>query len=282
MTWRHLYERATARVGSKNDARRIVERTSGRAGAEFHVFLDEPVPDRAIPFFDAMVERRAGGEPLQYVVGQWGFRQLDLLVDRRVLIPRPETEQVVEVAIEEVRRTGVKRPEVVDLGVGSGAIALSLAVELPTARVWGTDRSAGAVAVARANLAGIGSLAATRVTLLQGSWFDALPEDLRGRVDLVISNPPYVATDDELPPEVANWEPPEALIAGPSGLEDVQQIVAEAPRWLCDGGLLVVEIAPHQSASASELARGAGFSDVEIRPDLAGRDRALVARTRPA
>src|SRR5947209_18674363 len=104
MTWRELYERAAARLGSRNDARRIVERASGRRGSEFHLSLDEAVPDRAIPFFEAMVERRATGEPLQYVVGQWGFRQLDLLVDRRVLIPRPETEQVVEVAIEEVRR----------------------------------------------------------------------------------------------------------------------------------------------------------------------------------
>src|SRR5205814_114397 len=156
VTWRDLYDAAAARLGSRHDARRIVERASGQASVEFHLSLEDPVPARAVPFFVDMVERRAAGEPLQYVVGRWGFRQLDLLVDRRVLIPRPETEHVVEVAIEELRRRAIKEPVVVDLGVGSGAIALSLAVELPRARVWGTDRSADALAVARANLAGLG------------------------------------------------------------------------------------------------------------------------------
>src|SRR3954464_2807407 len=221
LTWRELYDDAAERLGSRHDARRIVERASGRAEVEFHLSLEDPVPARAVPFFEGMVERRASGEPLQYVVGRWGFRQLDLVVDRRVLIPRPETEHVVEVALEELRRRAIQAPIVVDLGVGSGAIALSLALELPRCRVWGTDRSADALAVARANLAGIGSFAATRVELLEGSWFEALPKDLIGGIDFVATTPPYVATGDDLPAEVADWEPSSALIAGPTGLEDV-------------------------------------------------------------
>ena len=165
-----------------------------------------------------MVARRRAGEPLQYAIGAWGFRRLDLYLDRRVLIPRPETEQVVEVAL---RRAAAARrcraPLVVDLGTGSGAIALSIAVEVPGADVWATDVSADALAVARANLAGLGGRAATRVRLVEGSWFDALPEAFRGQVHLLVSNPPYVADGETLPAEVADWEPPGALRAGPHG-----------------------------------------------------------------
>ena len=222
-----------------------------------------------------MLARREQGEPLQYVVGRWGFRRLDLFVDRRVLIPRPETEVVVEEALVEARRLGARTA--VDLGTGSGAIALSLAVEDVELRVWATDASADAVAVARANTAGLGRPGG-RVTVVEGSWFDPLPDELRGVVDLVVSNPPYVAADEELPAEVADWEPAAALVAGPTGLEAVEAITAEAPVWLGRPGALVVEIAPHQAPDAAALARRSGFTDVEIRPDLTGRDRVLVAR----
>lgn len=278
-TWRRLYEAAASTLGSKHDARRIVERASGREGAEFYGSLDDPVPARAVPFFEDMVQRRAVGEPLQYVVGRWGFRRLDLLVDRRVLIPRPETEQVVEVALEEVRRLGVRRPVVVDLGTGSGAIALSLALEVPGSEVWGVDESPDALAVARANLAGAGTLVATRVRLVEGSWFDPLPAELRGRVTLAVANPPYVAEDEELPPEVADWEPTGALVAGPTGMEDIGTIIDAAPAWLARPGVLVVELAPAQAERAVSLALAAGFESAAVRPDLAGRLRALVART---
>src|SRR3954451_14884575 len=134
--WRAIYEELSERLGSKIDARRIVERASGRDSGEFAVALDEPVPARAVPFVEEMATRRLAGEPLQYVVGRWGFRRLDLLVDRRVLIPRPETEQVVEVALAEAARLGGSTGLVAaDLGTGSGAIALSLATELPGAEV---------------------------------------------------------------------------------------------------------------------------------------------------
>ena len=278
LTWRHLYTLATERLGSDVEARRVVERASGREGPDWLLTLDAPVPKRAVPFFDDMVERRAAGEPLQYVLRRWGFRTLDLLVDRRVLIPRPETEVVVEVAIRELRRLDSRRPLVADLGTGSGAIALSIAVEVPSAHVWATDVSEDALAVARANLAGIGSPAATRVRMACGRWFDALPGALRGQFDLVVSNPPYIADGEVLPAEVADWEPRPALVAGPTGTEAIAELVAGADPWLAPGGAVVVEIAPHQVERATQLARDGGFGEVEIRPDLAGRARVLVGR----
>ncbi|MFP5318553.1 MAG: peptide chain release factor N(5)-glutamine methyltransferase [Acidimicrobiia bacterium] len=278
-TWRSLWAEAEAALRSGIDARRIVERASGYDGAELLVHLDERAPERAVPFVESMVARRAAGEPLQYVTGRWGFRALDVFVDRRVLIPRPETEAVVEVALGELRRLRVAgRPAVVaDLGTGSGVIALSMASEGP-AEVWASDASAEALAVARANLAGLGSRHARSVRLVQGRWFEALPAELRGGIDVVVSNPPYVADGEALPPEVADWEPPEALFAGPTGLEAVAEIVAAAPAWLARPGALVVEIAPHQAGAALRMAREAGLEGGMIRTDLQGRARALVAR----
>ncbi|MBW3649099.1 MAG: peptide chain release factor N(5)-glutamine methyltransferase [Actinobacteria bacterium] len=284
-TWRDLLVRAADRLASQNEARRLVERASGNEGSAYLLGLDDPVPERALPFFDDLLERRAGGEPLQYVLGQWGFRRLDLYLDHRVLIPRPETEMVVQVALAELSalrpstgRRGARPPTVVDLGTGSGAIALSIALEAPATRVWGTERSAEALAVARANLAGLGTLAGRRVRLAEGSWFDPLPPLLAGHIDLVVSNPPYVADGEVLPPEVQDWEPADALRAGPTGLEDAQTVVKEAPSWLARPGTLVLEIAPHQARDAAAMAHDAGFDEVEVRLDLCGRERILVAR----
>jgi release factor glutamine methyltransferase len=168
----------------------------------------------------------------------------------------------------------------VDLGTGSGAIALSLALEVGSGTVWGTDVSPDALAVARANLAGMGGTAATRVRLVEGSWWEALPSSIRGRVSLTVSNPPYVtqAEVEGLAPVVADWEPRQALVAGPTGLEAITSVVEGAPEWLARPGVLVVEIAPYQGDPAVALASNAGASSVEIRPDLAGLDRALIAR----
>ncbi|HZQ85388.1 MAG TPA: peptide chain release factor N(5)-glutamine methyltransferase [Acidimicrobiales bacterium] len=275
-TWGDVRRAVERELGSADDARRIVEEA---CGADWATRLAEPVSERAAGYVQRMVERRRNGEPLQYAVGRWGFRHLDLFVDSRVLIPRPETEVVAGVALEQLITLG-RDPTVVDLGTGSGAIALSIAHEVPDAHVWATDVSGDALAVARANLVGLGGRAAPRVRLVEGSWFDALPSELRGRVQLIVSNPPYVAEHEvaDLPPEVARWEPMSALVAGPTGLEDVEHLVAEAPAWLARPGALVVEIAPHQSDAAAALARDAGFTEVSVRPDLAGRARALVGR----
>jgi release factor glutamine methyltransferase len=278
VSWRQLLAEATDRVGLV-DARRIVQSASGREGPEWVLALDTPATRRGVAAVDVMVARREAGEPLQYVLGRWGFRSLDLLVDRRVLIPRPETEVVAEIAVEELRRLGGgDRPvRAADLGTGSGAIGLSLATEVVTAEVWATDRSDEALAVARANLAGIGR-PGSRVRLVTGDWFAALPVDLRGRFDLVVSNPPYVAAGEPLPPEVADWEPQEALVAGPRGDEAALAIVAGVPSWLARPGVLVLELAPTQATSLAVAATAAGADEVRVRPDLTGRARVLVAR----
>ncbi len=281
--WRDLRRDGIERLTSagvddpEQELRWIAERASGLTAAEQVAALDDVVAARALRFVEEMVTRRANGEPLQYVLGRWAFRTLDLYVDRRVLIPRPETEVVTGLAIAELATLG--RPGLaVDLGTGSGAIALSLAAERwPDVEVWATDVSDEALAVARANLAGLGRRAAN-VRLAAGSWFDALPVDLRGRVDLVVSNPPYVPAGAPLPDEVARWEPHDALVPGPTGLEAIEAIAEAAPSWLLPTGALVLEIGEDQGAAVQRLVTSRGFADVVVHADLAGRDRAVVAR----
>jgi release factor glutamine methyltransferase len=252
----------------------IIERASGRTASEQVASLDDPVTEREVRFVDQMVARRARGEPLQYVLGRWSFRTLELLVDRRVLIPRPETEVVAGLALDALPSGGV----LVDLGTGSGAIALSAAAERwPDVEVWATDASADALAVARANLAGLGRRAGV-VRLVEGDWYAALPEDRRGGVDVIVSNPPYVAATDPLPPEVADWEPRAALVPGPTGLEAIERVVSGARSWLVPGGTLVVEIGETQADAVRALAAAASLRDPRVEPDLTGRPRALVAR----
>ena len=278
-TWRDVLTEVTSVLGSAEEARRLVSEAGGLTTVDLMLALDGPVPFRAGARLSAMVERRAAGEPLQYALGRWSFRSLDLMVDRRALIPRPETEQVVEVALAEVRSFRLERPPIVaDLGTGSGAIGLSLAVELPGAQVWATDISAEALEVAGANLCGLAGFAATRVRLLEGSWFSPLPIELQGRLDLVVANPPYIAESEILPADVSAWEPAVALRSGPTGLECFAAIMAAAPSWLAEPGVLVLEIAPSQAGAVEALAIEAGLAAVEVHPDLAGRDRILVAR----
>ena len=276
-TWRAKYRDATRRLDSAIESRRLVEAS---AVADWPFALDEVVTARAARYFEAMVERRAAGEPLQYVLGRWGFRGLDLFVDSRVLIPRPETEQVVGVALSELDRRPPGGRTVVDLGTGSGAIAISVAVERPGTTVWATDVSDEALAVAAANLAGTGGRAAAGVRLVHGSWWSALPCELAGRIDVAISNPPYISAGEmgNLDAVVAGWEPRQALEAGPTGLEAIERVIGGAMGWLTPGGVLVVEIAPHQAGAARALAREAGFRLVAVHSDLAGRDRVLLAQ----
>jgi release factor glutamine methyltransferase len=263
------------------DAVRIVEQASGWRGAELTLHLDDPARQRAVAHFDVMVGRRVTGEPLQYVLGEWSFRTLDLMVDERVLIPRPETEVVTGVALDELdrlRAAGRAGPaRVADLGTGSGAIALSIAAERDGVEVWATDVSADALMVASANLAGLG-MRARVVRLAEGSWFGALPEELRGVLDIVVSNPPYVAATEDLPADVSDWEPARALRSGPSGREALEHLVDTAADWLRRPGVLVVELAPHQAPDLEDRARQRGYAEVTVVPDLAGRPRALVAR----
>ena len=217
-----------------------------------------------------LLVRWESGEPLQYVLGRWGFLGLDLAVDRRALIPRPETELLVEIAL----RAQPHARRVLDLGTGSGAIALGIAAERPDAEVWAVDSSPDALDLARENDVG------GRVTFVEGDWYAALPADLSGRFDLIVSNPPYV-TDVEfeaLDPVVREWEPRAALVSGPSGLESLEQVIAGAPAWMSDGAVLALECAPHQVDQVIELTRAAGFSDTMAHADLAERGRVVTAK----
>lgn len=281
VTWRELWAQTADAIGDRMHARWCCEVASASLdGDDFVARLDEPATVRMVAHLDSMIARRRRGEPLQYVLGEWSFRRITLAVDPRVLIPRPETELVAEVAIELAASCAPSRT-VADLGTGSGAIGLSMAAELPRTGtvVWVTDASADAIDVVRANLAGIGP-SATNVRVAHGSWFDALPVDTP--FDVIVSNPPYVALDSpDLDADVAAWEPAEALFAGGDGLDDIRVLVAGAPERLRPGGSLVLEIGADQGRAVSELLHLAGLVDVEIRPDLAGRDRIAVAR-RPA
>ena len=259
------------------DARRIVERASGFVGSEFPRGLEEPATERAVRYFDSMVQRRLNEEPLQYVCGIWGFRSLDLMVDNRVLIPRPETEVVAGVAIEELNRCLVEgRKLVADLGTGSGAIGLSIAAETENTEIVLTDISPDALQVARANLAGLGSLG-TRVTIHQGSWFEAIPEEYRRSFSLIVSNPPYISLGEveTLPSVVKQWEPRRALVSGTKGTEHLEIIVDEAGEWLCQSGSLVLEMAPHHTSEISERMHEKGYAEVQIFEDLANRRRGV-------
>ncbi len=281
VTWRELLsetEQRLRKLGTPHEATWIISEASGAEGSELLLILEDPVSEGGMARLDRMLSRREAGEPLQYVLGHWGFRELDLMVDDRVLIPRPETETVTGIALDELDRLGGRHTEttVIDLGTGSGAIALSIAAERVRTRVWATDTSADALVVARANAAGLGR-AASRVTLSEGSWFSALPDSLRGEVDLVVSNPPYVALGAALPAEVSDHEPEQALYSGSDGLDDVRTIIECAAEWLNESGVLVCELSPEQAPAAQAFAEPL-FGEVVVAPDLNGRPRALVAR----
>jgi release factor glutamine methyltransferase len=217
--------------------------------------------------FSELVAQRAQREPLAYVLGEWGFRGLTLRVDRRVLIPRPETESLVERSLELI--AGVPEPRVLDIGVGSGAIALAIVHEHPGARVVATDSSLDALAVAEENR----SRAGLAVDFLHGELFAGQ----EGPLDLVVSNPPYVAPDeiDQLEPEVAAWEPRAALVA-----RGATEAIAEGARdRLAPGGSLVLETADGKAGDVAELLGHLGYEDVSIGQDLGGRERIVDGRT---
>ncbi len=278
VTWRELWAETTATVGERTEAMWLCEVAASAVDrAEFMAMLDEPATERMIAHLDAMLARLATGEPLQYVLGQWSFRHIEVAIDRRVLIPRPETELVAGAAIDKARTFEPSRT-VVDLGTGSGVIGLSLAAELPLdgTTVWITDASADALDVARANLAGLGRKG-RNVRVGEGPWFDAVPADLL--FDVIVSNPPYVeAGSTELDASVLDWEPAAALFAGPDGLDDIGTIVRDSYDRLVPGGWLILEIGAGQGAAVRDRLAERGFTAVEIRRDLADRDRIAIAQ----
>ncbi len=227
--------------------------------------------------YEKDIDRRAKREPLQYITGTQEFWGIPFRVTRDVLIPRPETEMVVEESL--TRTSGEACPIIVDLCTGSGCIAVSLARELPKARIFATDRSGAALALARENAKANG--VADRIRFFEGDLFDPLDElDIGGRIDVITANPPYVRESERpgLQPEVRDFEPALALFAGPEGTEVADRILIAAPRYLRAGGLLVMEMGIGQAGALRNTAtESGGYSAVKVLRDLAGIERVIVA-----
>lgn len=268
------------------DARWLVEHVVARFG--------DDLGGCNVAVLDGMVDRRVAREPLQRILGTTAFRWLDdVTVEPGVFVPRPETEVVAGEGIaagirswqrhavaagaawEQHRATATDSVIVVDLCTGSGVIAIALAHEIGRADVWATDVSALAVAAARANAAAAGA----NVTVLEGDLIESLPTSLRGRVDVLVSNPPYLpASDvDDWEPEVRDHDPHDALIGGEDGHEVVDRILALAHDWLRPGGEVIVEIDDRRGTDAVAVATRVGLVDARLIQDLTGRDRAIVA-----
>jgi len=251
------------------DAEVLLAEAAGVQRAALVAGPEAELPPPAGRRFGEMVRRRLRREPVAYILGRRGFRNLELAVDRRVLVPRPETELLVELALERRPRT------VLDVGTGSGAIALAVADELPGCAVVATDTSAEALAVARANAERLGL--ADRTRFLPGSLPDAdqVPE---GGFDLLLANLPYVAERDwpALQPEVTQWEPREALQAGPDGLDAYRTLLRSVRSTSAELGAVGLEVGEGQAGAVAELVRGAGFGSVEVRRDLAGIERLVI------
>jgi release factor glutamine methyltransferase len=236
------------------------------------------VPEDTVARFEALVDQRADRVPLQHLTGRAPFRYLELAVGPGVFVPRPETEQLAGWAIDAL--AGRAAPVVVDLGSGSGALALSIAHEVPGARVTAVERDPGAIEWTRHNAAARAAAGDRPVEVLVGDMTDPqLLADLDGTVDLVVSNPPYVPDGARVPREVADHDPPLALWGGPDGLDVVRGLLVTAARMLRPGGLLGIEHADAQGESLPTLVRRHdAFTDVEDHPDLAGRPRFTTAR----
>ena len=221
--------------------------------------------------FGEMVRRRVRREPVAYIRGRKGFRDIEVAVDPRVLIPRPETELLVEVAL------GLEPRTVLDAGTGSGAVALAIADELQTARVRGTDTSAAAVEVARANAERLGLSDRVEFELVAGSFADrGTNRQVTDSYDLVVANLPYVTEREwrTLAPEITQYEPREALVAGEDGLDAIRSLLHSDPQ----GAAIALEVGAGQAETVQELVAAAGFTETERRPDLAGIDRVVVGR----
>jgi release factor glutamine methyltransferase len=266
----------------EHDARALAVHVLGLARPSDLLMVDDLLPEQAAAY-EELVARRAERVPLQHLTGSVGFRHITLEVGPGVFVPRPETESVVQWAVDALRAQGVSDPVCVDLCTGSGTIAFALANEVPGAVVHAVERDPDALAWTRRNAANRVAAGDPEVQLHLGSAEDALPE-LDGTVDLVISNPPYVATNEaHIPdPEVVDHDPGIALWAGEDGLDVVRLVEQAARRLLHPGGLLVVEHSDRQGRTAPALFEQAGgWSEVQDHRDFAGRDRYVTARWTP-
>lgn len=268
------FERACVE-NPRRSAEWLLSAATGLSRIELYAHFDQPLTPAERATFRASIERRAKGEPLQYVTGEVAFRHLVLKVESGVFIPRPETEVLVDEALKALPRGGVA----IDLCTGSGAVAVCLAFERPDVTVFATEISPASAAVARANAERAG--VADRVTVVTGDLFAPLSAESKGSVDVVVANPPYIPSGDmpALPAEVAAFEPHLALDGGPDGLAVARRIIDDARAWLRPGGVLLMELDTDRVKSAVRI-MASWYEDCEVRPDLTGRDRLAAGRTR--
>ena len=267
-----LFEALTAARGriDRLDARLLLEHAAGCTHADLLARPETPLSAPAEAQYMAWVERRTAGEPLAYIVGEAEFRGRIFQVSPDVLIPRPETEVLVELALD--RASGLERPRILDLGTGSGIIALSLALECPAATVVAVDLSAAAISVARNNAGRLGAA----VDFRHGDWYAPVAGE---RFDLIVANPPYVAAGDpHLARDGLPFEPQSALTDGDDGLSCIRTIIGGAAAHLTSGGWLLFEHGWDQGAHCRNLLVDAGFQEAVTRPDLAGIDRVSGAQ----
>lgn len=273
MTIGEVLRRSTQHLAGKGsdtprlDAERLLAHALGLSRIELYTQLDRPLTPPELAAARALVTRRARREPLQYVLGEWGFRRLTLTVDRRALIPRPETETLVERALALIEP--LVAPRVLDVGTGSGAVALAIVDEHPGAQVTAVDVSSDALALAAENAVRTG----LHLELQLCDLFEGLPE---GPWDLVVSNPPYVDRDDlaSLQPEVRDWEPHTALVADGA----VTCLVRAARPVLATGAALVLEVGDGQADEVAGMLETRGYEQVRITTDLAERPRVVEGR----
>lgn len=236
-----------------------------------YAWPDKTVDEAHVAAFMALVERRQRGEPVAYLLGRQGFWTLDLEVAEHTLIPRADSELLVETALQLADDSSVRK--VLDLGTGTGALALALASERPLWSVTGVDRIESAVALAQSNQR---HLQLTNVQFLHSHWFSALSGQ---RYDLILSNPPYIAANDpHLQQGDVRFEPLSALVSGIDGLDDIREIIVQAPNYLTTDGWLLLEHGFDQAHAVRQLLAGAGFIDVYSRRDLSGHERISLGR----
>ena len=252
------------------DAELLIGHALGLPRIELYTNFDRPLDEPELAACRALLERRGRREPVAYILGRWGFHGLDLAVDGRVLVPRPETEVLVERCLALLE--GVQAPRFADVGTGSGAIALAVKSARPDASVTATDVSADALAVARENATALGlEIELAETDLLAG---------VEGRFAVIASNPPYIGEAEmaALEPEVAEYEPRLATVAGPAGTEVLERLAAAAAAALEAGGSLVVECGAGQAEAVRRLMAAAGAGETTAEPDLAGIDRVVTGR----